>query len=844
MFQILWQHWRQRPSRFVFTLLSLVLSTATLVAIVVASHNARSSFRELSDSVQGLPSIDIVNREGGRFQRSLLDGIAFPSGVSLQDSVPASFPNLLRGTILRFKENKAKGLAIGIPFDDEQTSNRRFLQESLDLLPDEWPGPDECLLSAFVASNLQVSEGEYVQCLFRRGFRKLLVKRVIHPNAWNRISGEHGVFVDLKWLQQATALDGQIDRFRLFLPNDAAEHLKEETERINTVLPSSLLAKVRTSSIGLADDLLKSTELGLSFASALAVAMAAYILLNTTRMNLAERRPHFAILRCLGATPWQIQRAVLVESIIMSVSCVAVGLIAGCFLGSIMGRILSSVLQAPPGKFTLPWGILIAIAIFLPALSLLVVWFAQKQQAAVSPLESFREPKIEESGRLPWHSMGYGLVLFCISLFGLYCVHREWIPAEWGVASGLLTLLAYLIWLPLGLIPLIWTVNLFSKSRKGFPLEIAKYQIIRRPERTSLNAGFLVISLCGACGLGQTLMSNTAEIKRWYHRVLPGDIFLINTRSPGSAIDSEDPLRDVIAQMPGLRWSNEMRFIHCQADQQDILAIVREFPVEAPFPTEPKGVSTADARKIVEGDQVLIGSILAKKLRKKAGDSITITSNGRTFKIGVGGVNANFANGGMSILINRPTAQRFLDVTGFEWYSLEFEPAQLDSAIAKFNQLKEEYGFEVQLGTDMRKGVEQAISGVTAGIWSVVLISFVTGGFGIATTLAMNMIEQARDFSLVRIVGASRGQLMMTVLAQAWLLCAIGIVFGLIGGVTTVLIILGCSEALLGYTPEFQWSPSLMILSSLGTFIIVTLAALIPAWNAARINPIEHLTYE
>jgi putative ABC transport system permease protein len=144
----------------------------------------------------------------------------------------------------------------------------------------------------------------------------------------------------------------------------------------------------------------------------------------------------------------------------------------------------------------------------------------------------------------------------------------------------------------------------------------------------------------------------------------------------------------------------------------------------------------------------------------------------------------------------------------------------------------------------MRSGVEQAISGVTTGIWSVVFISFLTGGFGIATTLAMNMIEQARDFSLIRIVGASRWQLMLAVLVQAWLLAAIGLFFGMIGGITTVLIIISCSEALMGYQPDFQWNPSLMTFSAIGTVTIVTIAALLPAWKASQINPVEHLTYE
>ncbi len=838
MLLVLWQHWLQRPTRFFFTLLSLVLSTATLVGIIVASHNARSSFRELSSAVQGLPSLDIANAQGGRFELSVLDSPTF------QRDTRAAMPTLIRGSMIRFKDQKARGLVIGIPMTEADLSLRPFLQKNFELDDSQWPGPDECLVSALIASQLRVETGDSIQCLFRRGFKKLVVKKIVPANIWNRISSEHGIVVDLEWLQNATALPGQIDRYRLFLKNDSEQEKTRILASLGDHVPENLILKERTNTVGLADDLLKSTELGLSFASALAVAMAAYILLNTTRMNLAERRPYFAILRCLGATTQQVIRAVLVEAIAVSLVGVVFGLAAGLGLGLVMRRVLSGVLQSPPGQFTVPWVALIVISIFIPCLTLFVVWFAQKQQEAVSPLESFREPTIVENTRLPWGSIRNGFILWLGSLFGLYLVRIEWLPAEWGVGIGLVSLLAYLLWIPTGLIPLIWIIDRFAVLRSGFPIEVAKYQLIRRPERTSLNAGFLVISLCGAVGLGQSLMSNTAEIKRWYYRTLPGDLFLIGTQTPSLLIDSEDPLRELIEQLPGVQWSNAIRFVWCQVDQKTVMCVVREFPDAAPFPTEPKGMSTEDARKLVDGDQVMVGSILAKKLGKRAGDALTITVNGRAFPTTVGAVNANFANGGMSLIIKRSTAQRFFEVTGFDWYAISVVPDQIDFAEKNLESVKEQYGFEMRRGSEMRQGVEQAISGVTAGIWCVVFISFITGGFGIATTLAMNMLEQARDFSLLRIVGASRAQLMLTVLVQAWLLGVIGVVFGMFGGITTVLVIYGCSEALLGYTPEFEWNFLLMAGSALGTLVIVTIAAWLPAWNASKINPIEHLTYE
>jgi putative ABC transport system permease protein len=837
MFQVFWQHWKQRPARIFLTIVSLMLATATLVGILVASHNARSSFQQLGKAVQGLPSVDIVNADGGRFEQSAI------ADVPTIPKATAQVPMLIRGSLFRFKDNKSRGLVIGVPLDSTDSKIVDFVEQTLEI-EQAIPKNDECVVSSLIASSLGVQEGDSIQCLFRRGFRKLVVKRIVDASAWNRLISEHGLLVDLDWLQKVTALHGQIDRYRVFLPADDPELKKSTTVEIAGYLGSPLKVQERTNNVGVADDLLKSTELGLSFASALAVAMAAYILLNTTRMNLAERRPHFAILKCVGATSEQIFRAILSEALLLSVVAVVLGCVLGCGLGAVMSRVLSAVIQAPANPYSIPWFLVALVACLLPCVTLVVAWYAYRQQDEVSPLESFREPAIAEQHGLPWRSILRGMSLWCLSMLGMACVQREWLHPQWGVIVGLFSLVAYLLWIPLGLVPLNMILRRLARTSWGFPVEIAGQQLARLPERTTLNAGFLVIALCGAVGLGQVLMSNTAEILRWYHRVLPGDVFLISTGQPSLVIDSEDPMREKIEQLPGLKWSNPIRFVRCQVDEQPVLGIVREFPENAPFPTEPKGMDNATARQTIANDTIFIAAILAKKLGKKTGESVTVSLNGRSFSLPIGGINANFANGGMSFMMHRATAQKHMEVTGFDWCALAIEPDHREEAKAQLESIKGQFGFELQMGSNMRRGVEQAISGVTAGVWSVVFISFLTGGFGIATTLAMNMIEQARDLSLLRIVGAGRWQLMMTVLMQAWLLGILGVTFGMIGGMTTVIVIWSCSEALLGYTPEFQWDLWLMVGSALGTLAIVTIAAWFPAWKASQVNPIEHLSYE
>ncbi len=112
------------------------------------------------------------------------------------------------------------------------------------------------------------------------------------------------------------------------------------------------------------------------------------------------------------------------------------------------------------------------------------------------------------------------------------------------------------------------------------------------------------------------------------------------------------------------------------------------------------------------------------------------------------------------------------------------------------------------------------------------------------STMAMNVAEQTKDFALLRLVGMVRKQVLSSVLIQGLLLGLIGSVFGLIGGTTTAWIIHACSEAILGYTPQFEYSVRLPLISIAGTMLVVVLASLVPAYQATRVDPKQSLQYE
>jgi len=441
-----------------------------------------------------------------------------------------------------------------------------------------------------------------------------------------------------------------------------------------------------------------------------------------------------------------------------------------------------------------------------------------------------------------WISIGIGL--WGVSVIALIAVRNEVISFYWAIPAGLLTLISYLMFLPIGWVPLLFAIAYLNKDGRWFSIDLARYQLTRRAERTSLSAGFLVIALCGAIGLGQALMSNISELRRWYQLAFAGDVFLVSL--PTQVSDTEDPVRaTVVSLVPEtVQWIDSMRFLDMAIDGVAVSTIVREFPEASPFPGVLREITQAKALSELRDGKILLNAILAKRLSKRAGDRVLLQYMGQGFEFEVAGTFVDFKNGGMSILTERRAMQSRCVVTGFDLMAIQCPADKIADVTRSLQSLEAANSIQIIPGNDLRSSIDSSISRVILGITLVVVSSFVIGGLGIASTMAMNVTEQTKDFSLLRLIGMSRRQVLVCVMTQGLLLGIIGSVFGWLGGVTTALIIHACSEAILGYTPRFESTCRLPILSIAGAIFVVIIASVIPAYRAAKVDPKKSLQYE
>lgn len=132
---------------------------------------------------------------------------------------------------------------------------------------------------------------------------------------------------------------------------------------------------------------------------------------------------------------------------------------------------------------------------------------------------------------------------------------------------------------------------------------------------------------------------------------------------------------------------------------------------------------------------------------------------------------------------------------------------------------------------------------LTGGLRAFGLIVAFVGAFVIFNTLSITVAQRARELAVLRALGATRGQVLGSVVLEALAIGIVASVAGIVAGLAAALAIRGLFHAAGVEVPSagLVLEPRTVVLS-LGVGILVTLAAgLPPAWRATRVSPMEAL---
>ncbi|MEV6239587.1 FtsX-like permease family protein [Lentzea sp. NPDC051838] len=251
-------------------------------------------------------------------------------------------------------------------------------------------------------------------------------------------------------------------------------------------------------------------------------------------------------------------------------------------------------------------------------------------------------------------------------------------------------------------------------------------------------------------------------------------------------------------------------------------------------------------------DEVAVGAYLASTGGFKVGDEIGLLTlePKKTFKIsgiyGYGG-DRDSLGGELSVAFTEPVAQQLLlgKKDAFSSATLTAAQGTTDDALRDAVAAKMGSGYDVKTGATLAK--EQADQ-INEGLkfFNYVLLGFAgialfVGIFIILNTFSIIVAQRTRELALLRSMGASRGQVIGSVVLEALVIGLIASIVGLGAGIGVGALLANIFSTVGGGNLHLAGIgvPMSAIISSFAVGMIVTvIAAVMPALRASRIAPV------
>ena len=251
------------------------------------------------------------------------------------------------------------------------------------------------------------------------------------------------------------------------------------------------------------------------------------------------------------------------------------------------------------------------------------------------------------------------------------------------------------------------------------------------------------------------------------------------------------------------------------------------------------------------GNVVVLGSTIARKHGVVAGDAVEI--RGETFTV-VGTLLPTLTSPDITGLIPLATAQRIYlgDLPPLVAESLKAEELASQMVVypdegADFAAVAATIEANVENSATMTGAEFDQSVGSTTGIFTAIIvgvgaISLIVGGLSVINTMAMSVAERTREIGIKRAIGGSRRRIIQDLVAEAGVIGLIGGVLGL--GLGAAVVVLANDAGRASGTVLFDLTPGTAAFALAFSTILGMAAGIVPAWSAARLDPVAALRYE
>ncbi|MBI5879075.1 MAG: ABC transporter permease [Chloroflexi bacterium] len=843
-----------RKLRALLTTLSIVIGVMVMFGMGSLLPTALDAFKKSAQSASGQIDVTVTQKTKGSFSTSVLNRVKNVEGVraaagSIERTmnVPANF----YGRDVDVPSLMLVGVdpVAGPTVRDYHISEGRFFKAG---------DSDVVVITASLADTLHLKLGDTLRIPAIDGVAKLTIVGLLPGRA---LLGNEEVLLSLAEAQKLLDMGGLLNTIEANLATGDSTQRDAAVQRIKTELGSNY----RLNALSDESQMFASISAAQSVFNMLGVLtlfMSGFIIFNTFRTIVTERRHDIGMLRALGASRGTIIGLILAEGVVQGIVGTALGLVMGYLLAyggsNLMSQMYRSVLSIQISQPSID-PLLLAVSIALGVGVTIVAGLLPAVSASrVTPIEVLRPSASEAFQRISRAGAVVGALLIVGALGGLFSGQFALVALGGLAFLAGLVLVAPVLVKPFASAFSVLLALAFARSGTG---GLAQGNITRQPSRSAITASATMIGLAIVVGAGGMMWSMNDSLLGMFQKSMGSDYLLV---PPAVSIWEGDigagqSLTNKLRSVSGVGTVTTLRYAQSAIPTVSVKGGSGEsqITVLGIDPPTYREISGMDFQKgnaneaytaLGSTERVMImNGILAATTGTKPGDVIILSTPQGQKDYRVVAVGGDVLMAKIStVYISQVNLKA--DFNKSEDVFVQLNLAQGADAAAVESRLRtivSDYPqFRFIATRQYLDEFSKQFDAVFAGVYLMLAVLSLPSLIAILNTLVIGVIERTREIGMLRAIGAARRQVWNMIVAEALLLSAIGTALGLLGGLYLSYVLVQGIGAAGIFRMEYSFPLAGVLAATAAGLIFGVLAALLPARQASRMEIIKALRYE
>ncbi len=838
--RLAWRYLKGRGVRTLLTTLAVVLGVMLMFGMNGVLPSMITAFRAATLSSAGQVDVSVASDTAGTFGLDVFQKVARVPGIA------GATPSLRRLAALPPKpgvaDQTSQVSAVTVIGVDQGTvttvrtfplASGRFLSGS---------DGDVVVMNQDLAVRLSLHTGDTFVLPSSIGTQRFTVIGLLSTPS---IPGQDDVFVPLASAQRLFAMPGLINSI------DAAYAKGADRAAVEAAIKRTVGSGYNFGGLGSTDQLLASlqiAEFAFNMFGLFALVAGGFIILNTFRTVVSERRHDIGMLRAVGATRGTVVGMFLVEAVFQGILGTAMGIILGYgfaaltigSLGSVVSRYLRFSL-GPPQFTATTWVLAIVLGLGVTLVSALIPAISAGR---VTPLEALR-PAIGSVYEAASRTRGViGGVLIGLAVALLATRHTG------AAATGALVFIVGLsLAAPVLIQPLSDAIGKVFDLFMSREARLARSNLQRNPGRSATTASAVMIALAVVIAMLGVFQSIFAGFMNYIDKAMGADFMFIpqNIVLSQGNVAAGPRLAGEVAHTPGIAAVGTLRIALAKVKGASVQVIGVDpvaYPKVADFVWQ-EGSGSGAITSLGTGRQLIANTIYASQNGISVGDLVMVETPKGTIGYRVAGVGSDYLNAKLATLyMSQAELKKEFDVTTDIMVLATLKvgadragtKAALDTAVAGYP------AFRLYESQQWKNEQLVTFDQTMILMYSLVGVLALPSLLALMNTLAMSVLARTREIGMLRAVGSTRTQVRRMVLAESLLLSAIGTLFGLVAGLWLGYALVEATNSV--FPMPYTFPTGGVIVAIVVGLTFGMLAAWWPARQASRLNVVDALHFE